>query len=123
MENKNVNLKLKRGPFKTKDGQEMFGYYVSGEIHGREIKVDFQAKDVGGYELLELMFGINQDVELIMHDESMTDERGNVTKYTVYEAYMVDEDGIVYTYKLKPSQESDKAYLNILLQKLNRAQA
>ena len=117
MENKNVNLKLKRGPFKTKDGQEMFGYYVSGDLHGREIKVDFQAKDVGGYELLELMFSINQDVELIMHDESMTDERGNVTKYTVYEAYMVDEDGIVYTYKLKPSQESDKAYLNILLQK------
>lgn len=109
-------LVLEREPFITKDGKEMYGYFVRGEVHGKSIKADFLAKDQGGYELLDLMFSIQPTATLILHEETMTDDKGNVTKYMVYEAQVVDEGGVVYAYKLKLAQESDKSYLNILMQ-------
>ena len=113
---KNQELLLEREAFVSKNGKQMYSYFVRGKVHGREVKADFLAKDLGGYELLDLMFEINPKVNLIMHEESMTDDKGNVTKYMVYEAQVVDADGLVYTYKLKLAQESDKSYLNILMQ-------
>lgn len=113
---KNQALVLERETFVSKKGKEMYNYFVRGNVHGRTIKADFLAKDMGGYELLDLMFEINPTVNLIMHEETMTDDRGNVTPYTIYEARVVDEDGLVYSYKLKLAQESDKSYLNILMQ-------
>ena len=113
---KNKALVLEREPFVAKNGKEMYGYFVRGVVHGKEVKADFLAKDMGGYELLDLMFEINPKVDLIMREETMTDDKGNVTKYMVYEAQVVDEDGVVFTYKLKLAQESDKTYLSILMQ-------
>jgi hypothetical protein len=94
----------------------MYGYFVRGEVHGREVKADFLAKDQGGYELLDLMFSIKPTVDLVMWEEKMTDDKGNVTPYMVYEARVVDDDGLVYAYKLKLARESAKSYLNIFLQ-------
>ena len=51
-----------------------------------------------------------------MWEEKMTDDKGNVTPYNVYEARAVDNDGLVYTYKLKLARESAKSYLNIFMQ-------
>ena len=113
---KNQALVLERETFVAKNGKEMYNYFVRGVVHGREVRADFLAKDLGGYELLDLMFEINPKVSLIMHEETMTDEKGNASKYMVYEAQVVDADGLVYTYKLKLAQESDKSYLNILMQ-------
>ena len=107
---------LERAPFTTKDGREMYGYFVRYNIHGKGYKADFEAKDQGGYELLDLMFSIKPTANLVMWEETMTDDRGNVTPYNVYEARVVDDDGLVYAYKLKLSQESDKAFLNIFKQ-------
>lgn len=107
---------LERAPFKTKDGREMFNYFVRYAILGKEYKADFEAKDQGGYELLDLMFSIRPTAELVMWEETMTDDRGNVTPYNVYEARVVNDDGLVFAYKLKLSQESDKAFLNIFKQ-------
>ena len=111
-----VTLVLERELFTAKDGREMYGYFVRGNAHGREIKADFLAKDQGGYELLDLMFSIQPTANLVMWEETMTDDKGNVTKYNVYEARVVDADGLVYAYKLKLARESDKSYLNILMQ-------
>ena len=113
---KDQALVLERETFVAKNGKEMYNYFVRGVVHGREVRADFLAKDLGGYELLDLMFEINPKVNLIMHEETMTDEKGNASKYMVYEAQVVDADGLVYTYKLKLAQESDKSYLNILMQ-------
>ena len=107
---------LERAPFKTKDGREMFNYFVRYTILGKEYKADVEAKDQGGYELLDLMFSISPTVELVMWEEKMTDDKGNVTPYNVYEARAVDNDGLVYTYKLKLARESAKSYLNIFMQ-------
>ena len=113
---KEFTLKLERAPVTTKDGKEMYGYFVFGKAAGREIKADFLAKDQGGYELLDLMFSIRPTADLVAWEEKMTDDKGNVTPYMVYEARVVDDDGLVYAYKMKLAQESDKSYLNILMQ-------
>ena len=107
---------LERAPFKTKDGREMFNYFVRYAILGKEYKADFEAKDQGGYELLDLMFSIKPTAELVMWEEAMTDDRGNVTMTgNTYGVKSVDEDGVVYECKIKPFQESDKALLAMLL--------
>ena len=113
---KNQALVLERETFVSKKGKEMYNYFVSGVVHGRKIKADFVAKDMGGYEFLDFMYEISPTVNLIMHEETMTDEKGKESKYMVYEAQVVDADGLVFTYKLKLAQESDKAYLNVLVQ-------
>ncbi len=113
---KETTFVLERAPFTTKEGKEMYGYFVRGTVHGKEYKADFLAKDQGGYELLDLMFSIKPTANLVMWEEKMTDDKGNVTPYNVYEARVVDDDGLVYTYKLKLAQESDRAYLNIFMQ-------
>ena len=113
---KEAKFVLEREIFVTKDKREMYGYFVRGNVHGKDYKADFLAKDQGGYELLDLMFSISPTVELVMWEEKMTDDKGNVTPYNVYEARAMDNDGLVYTYKLKLARESAKSYLNIFMQ-------
>ena len=113
---KETTFVLERAPFITKEGKEMYGYFVKCKLHGHEYTADFLAKDQGGYELLDLMFSIKPTADLVMWEETMTDDKGNVTPYNVYEARVVDDDGRVYAYKLKLAQESDKPVLNIFMQ-------
>lgn len=107
---------LERAPFTTKEGKEMYEYFVSCELYGKKRKAIFTAKDLGGYELLDLMFTIRPTATLVMWEEKMTDDKGNVTPYNVYEARVVDDDGLVYAYKLKIANESAKSFLNIFMQ-------
>ena len=118
----NGNLIVERETFKAKDKREMYGYFVRGKARGREIKVDFVAKDQGGYETLELIFDINPTAELLIREEEMVTD-GVKSAYTVYEVQNVDEDGIVYKYEIKPARKSDVAYLNVILQLLERQKA
>lgn len=113
---------------KTKSGEDMYCYVIrdyvrildkkTGEVKEREIRVDFAAKDLGGYDMLDIIFMVDDEAYLSMTDETMVDE---VTKkestYTVYEIWNEDADGTVYTYKVKPMRESDKAKLNAIIQK------
>jgi len=70
--------------------------------------------------VLDIIFDVKPTAELFMRDEEMTDDSGRVTKYTVYEVQNVDEDGVVYSYKVKPARESDKALLLMLLNTANK---
>lgn len=117
-------LIVEREKFVAKDGREMWGYAVHGNIRGRETKVDFNAYDQGGYEVLDMVFDINSTAELELHEESMTDsETGEVRTYTVYTVSNTDEDGDEITCRIKPARDSDKSILAYLLKKLNRASA
>ena len=107
---------------KTKSGDDMYGYVLKEEIvvngQKREIRVDFAAKDIGGYDMLDIIFMTGDEAFLSVRQEHMTDEKtGEVTEYMVYEIWNEDEDGIPYVYKVKPMRESDKAKLNVVLQK------
>lgn len=117
-------LLVEREKFTAKDGREMWGYAVKGKVNGRETKVDFNAYDQGGYEVLDMVFALNPTAELQMHDESMTDsDTGEIRKYTVYEVANTDEDGDELKCRIKPARDSDKSILFYLLKKLNRRAA
>ena len=115
-------LIVERKKFTAKDGREMWGYAVYGKgVNGRETKVDFNAYDQGGYEVLDMVFDIKPIAELQMHDETMTDsDTGEIRTYTVYEVANVDEDGDELKCRIKPARDSDKSILAYLLKKLNR---
>ena len=107
---------------KTKNGEDMYGYILREKIlvngKEREIRVDFAAKDLGGYDMLDIIFMVDDEAYLSMREEVMTNEEtGEVTPYTVYEIWNEDEDGTVYTYNVKPMRSSDKAKLNTIIQK------
>ena len=107
---------------KTKSGEDMYGYVLREIItvngREREIRVDFAAKDIGGYDMLDIIFMNGEDAFLSVREESMVDDKtGEVTPYSVYEIWNEDDDGISYVYKVKPMRESDKAKLNVVLQK------
>lgn len=113
-----------RKPFVTSEGKEYWGYYVEGTIvrkkNGKrmqkDITVDFVAKDSGGYEVLDLIFFSSDIAKLVMREGKMTNERtGKVSRYTVYEIQSTDDDGTMFSYKVKPSRESDKALLQMLI--------
>ena len=117
---------------KTKSGDDMYGYVLKEKIvvngQEREIRVDFAAKDIGGYDMLDIIFMTGEEAFLSVREEFMTDDKtGEVTPYMVYEIWNEDDDGIPYVYKVKPMRESDKAKLNVVLQKralaYERAQA
>lgn len=118
------NLTVERESYKGKDEKEYYGYFVRGQVRGREIRADLSPKnrDFDGYDILDLIFDIKPTAELIVREETSETASGAVTKYTVYEVQNADEDGITYTYKVKPRAESDKSVLSVLLQQARKAE-
>lgn len=119
-----AKLIVERETYESKDKQEYFGYFVRGKVRGRDVKVDLMPKnrDFDGYEMLDIIFDIAPTAELFVHEEESVTPNGGKTRYTVYEVQNTDEDGITYSYKVKPRAESDKSVLNVLLQLAERAE-
>lgn len=116
-------LVLEREQFKGDDGQKYWSYMVRGKARGRDIKVDFQPKDKGGYEPLDLVFDGAKKADLVMREEVMTDDNGRKTKYMVYTARTTDEDGEIWECGVKPARDSDKSLLAMLLKSLAKEKA
>lgn len=114
-------LIVERETYEGKDGNEYWSYFVRGLVRGREKKVDFVAVDQGGYEVLDIIFGIKDTAELLIREEVMLNNDGTKTNYTVYEVFNADEDGEIYSYQVKPARKSDKALLNFLFIELSKA--
>lgn len=106
---------LLRSSFTTRDGRKMWSYYITGKKYGRDMKAEFTARDPGGFGFLDMLFDIADKVELVMHDEMMEGDNGRKTYYTVYEAQGVAADGEIVSIKIRPKQDSDKAYLAVIL--------
>lgn len=119
--NVNNGLVLERESFKGNDGKDYFSYFLKGKVRNRDVKVDFAPKDKGGYEPLDIIFDVNPKAELVMSEETMVDTNGKETKYMTYKARTIDEDGLVYECGIKPSRDSDKALLGMLLALMNKA--
>lgn len=104
--------------YQSRDGRAYFAYVVRGVVRGREVKVDFAPKDKGGYEPLDIVFDVAPKADLIMTEEEMTNDSGKKQKYMAYKVRTVDEDGIIYECGVKPSRDSDKSLLSMLLNTL-----
>lgn len=119
-----ATLMVERETYEAKNNKEYYGYFVRGQVRGREVRADLvpKNKDFDGYEILDIIFDIAPTAELTIREETSENEHGGKVRYTVYEVQNTDEDGILYSYKLKPRAESDKSILNVLLQKAKRAE-
>lgn len=112
-------LTIERETYTGKDKEQYWAYLVRGKVRGRDVKVDFKPKDVGGYEPLDIVFDVKPTATLLVADEEMEDKNGEKVKYTAYIVRNIDENGIVYECNVKPRQDSDKSLLNMLLNTLN----
>ena len=116
-----VKLYVERESFTGNDGKEYWSYQLKGKVRGRDVRVDFAPKDKGGYEPLDILFDVQPKAELIIAEDEMVDNvTGKKTKYSVYTLQTIDEDGIAYQCGVKPSRDSDKALLGMLINSMNK---
>ena len=102
-----------------KSDEERYLYFVRGTLRGREVKASIIPTDLGGYDLLDIVFIGSESVELVLIPYEMTDEKtGRVTSGFTYEARNVDENGKLVICKVRPRQASDKSILEMLLARL-----
>lgn len=99
---------------KTQDGRLYFAYLLRGTLRNRPVKVDFSPKDKGGYELLDLVFDVSPKAELII-SEVMQEINGVKNRRSVYTVNTVDSDGIIWKSEIKPTRQSDKDMLAMLI--------
>lgn len=117
MQNTGVFVGREKFISKTKH-QKYWGYFVKGILRGHEMRVSLMAPDIGGYQLLDLVFNGEEKVELWRKPYTLKDEDGNVTaKGFTFHAVSFDEDGTVYVAQVKPSQKSDKAVLEKIVER------
>lgn len=117
-EEQRLKLFVEREGFVGSNGEQYWAYVVKGQVRGRNIKIDFMPKDKGGYEVLDIVFSASAKAELIMCNETMTDANGKTTKYISYKVHTEDALGELEC-GVKPSRDSDKALLTMLINQLN----
>ena len=85
---------------------------------GREVRVMVVPPDFGGYTVLEIVYVGAKEAELVLNPYEIKDEStGRVIKGNSYAVRTVDADGEVYECAIKPFRASDKALLQMLLNK------
>lgn len=99
-----------------RNGNELHNYYVPCVLNGRDVHIDFSAKDNGGYEMLADIFAIAETAELYIHDETRTDNNGRKSTYRIYDVQNTDTNGILWSYPMKPARKSDESQLAVYLQ-------
>ena len=100
-----------------KDGNTYFSHVVKGKIRGKDVKATLVPHDVGGYAILDIVFGEKPTAELVLKPYEIKDEKTKKTvKGNTYAVRSADEaTGEIYECKIKPYRESDKTLLNMLL--------
>jgi len=114
-------IKVERETFEM-DGKSYYSYYIKGSIRGREVKIAIappdKENDVGGYTVMDIVYGNAKSAELKIKPFEIKDEKTRkVVKGNTYMIQTVDENGEVYECAVKPYRQSDKALLNMLLSK------
>ena len=108
-------IKVERETFE-KNGKTYYGYFVSGAIRGRQVKVGIKPPDNGGYTVLDIVFDGAMEADLTVTPFEMKTEDGRVITGNTYAVTSVDaEMGEVYSCKVKPARESDKTLLQMLV--------
>ena len=99
-----------------KNGKQYFSYFVKGNIRGKEVKANVMPLDFGGYAVLDIVFGDENSVNLVLNAYEIKDEKtGNVMRGNTYSVRSTDENGEIYECRIKPAKNSDKALLNMIL--------
>ena len=111
------HIKVERDTYE-KDGKTYYSYFIKGNVRGRDIRVLIVPPDKGGYTVLDIVFGEEMEAELVLNPYEIKDEStGRVIKGNSYAVRTEDADGEVYECAIKPFRASDKALLQMLLNK------
>lgn len=115
MNNKEKIINVERETYE-KNGKTFYAYFIKGKIRGKEARIALSPPDVGGYTVLDIVFGNAMQAELVTKPWEIKDEKtGQVTSGMTYAVESHDEDGTVYECAIKPAKKSDKDLLNMLL--------
>lgn len=98
-----------------KNGNTYFGYFIKGKVRDKEVKVLISPPDIGGYTVLDIVFGNDSKAELVVKPYEMKDASGNIVAGNTYAVRSVDENGEIYECSIKPFRKSDKSLLNMIL--------
>ena len=100
----------------TNKKTKYWGYFVSGTVRKKAVKVSLTAPDIGGYEVLDIVFDGAKLVPLYRSPFEVKDNDGKVTA-SGYRYYAVsrDDEGMLYTAQVKPSRKSDQALLEMMI--------
>ena len=117
--NNEQQLFVQKEPFEY-NGKTCYHYFIKGVVRGHEVKIDLappnKDTDMGGYTVLDIVFGDADRADLIIEPFEIEDEKTKkVIKANRYIVRTVDEDGKVYECTVKPSRTSDRSLLNMLL--------
>lgn len=113
------HLIVERETYESKTNEKRYSYFVRGKIRGKDIKASLVPSDIGGYDILDIVFGVEKTAELVLVPYSMIDEKtGKEICGNDYEVVNYDENGEIYKCKVKPRQASDKSLLEMLLARL-----
>ena len=99
------------------NGKKYNNYFVNSSMHGKEIKADLIAGDLGGYEILDLAFGDEKRKLLGIERSVRLDSAGKKVRYNSYFIEGEDEIGVTFRVAIKPRETSDKTYLEYIIAK------
>ncbi|MBP5405390.1 MAG: hypothetical protein J6Y74_05575 [Clostridia bacterium] len=106
---------VERDTYESK-GKTYYSYFIKGQIRGKDVRVAIVPPDLGGYAVLEIVFGEAMAAELIAKPFEIKDDKtGSVISGNTYMVRTEDENGMVYECNVKPFRSSDKSLLNMLL--------
>ena len=116
MANKNNvgKIKVERETFE-KDGKTFYSYFIKGKIRGKDVRILVSPPDIGGFTVLDIVFGNEMEADLLVKPYEMKDTSGNTIKGNTYAVHTIDENGEEYECAIKPFRQSDKALLNMLI--------
>ena len=117
--NNEQQLYVQKEPFEY-NGKTCYHYFIQGVVRGREVKIDLappnKDTDMGGYTVLDIVFGDADRADLIIEPFEIEDEKTKkIISGNRYIVRTVDEDGKVYECTVKPAHTSDRSLLNMLL--------
>ncbi|MBO5021988.1 MAG: hypothetical protein J6C53_00705 [Clostridia bacterium] len=116
MANKKENQIVVERETYEKNGKQYFSYFVKGNVRGKDVKASVMPLDIGGYTVLDIVFGNEMKAELVLNPYEIKDEKtGTVMSGNTYSVRSVDENGEIYECRIKPAKNSDKSLLNMIL--------
>ncbi len=99
-----------------KNGKTFYSYFVKGTLRRKPVKASMSPMDIGGYAVLDIVFGNAMTAELVITPYELHDEKsGRTINGNSYAVRSTDENGEVFECKIKPYRNSDKMLLQMLL--------
>ena len=98
------NLIVQREVYE-KEGKKYYNHVIKDVVQGRNVVVHLKPKDIGGYTVLDIIFGDLESLPLVVKPFKIEDGK-NIIEGNSYSVSTCDSEGNVYECGLKPSQSS-----------------